>query len=275
MDKKGKITKTLIVALLIFMFLFPILILINTSLQAYEDIRVWPPKWFASPLQFSNYYEVLFGEKTILPAFLNSLTISLATMALCIIIGSLAAYAVTRFNFKGRDSFLLIIMASQMFSTVILVNPMYITFRDLGILDTKLSLVLANTAVSLPMTVWLLYSYFSQIPLDYEESSWMDGSTRLEGIKNIVLPISLPGLITAGLFAFLSSWGDILFARTFILSPELRTISQALTGFQDLYKTSWEMQMAASVITSIPPFIIFLFIQNHLVTGLSSGGVKG
>lgn len=272
MDKRGKLRRTIIAALLIFMFLFPILILMNTSLQAYEDIRLWPPKWFSPPLQWSNYYEVVFGEKSIMPAFINSLQVSLATMVVCVLIGSLAAYAVTRFDFKGREHFLFIIMISQMFSTVILVNPMYVTFRDLGILDTKLSLVLANTAVSLPMTVWLLYSYFSQIPIDYEESSWMDGSTRLQGIINIILPVSLPGLITAGLFAFLTSWGDLLFARSFILSPELRTISQALAGFQDFAGTLVTSFIAALWVakrmrsfgdTTMPEYINRRFGRNH------------
>lgn len=162
-----------------------------------------------------------------------------------------------------------------MFSPVILVNPMYVIFREMGLLNTKFALIVASTASSLPMTVWLLYSYFSQIPIEYEEAAWMDGATRLRGVFNFILPIAIPGIITAGLFAFIMAWGDLVFARSFILSPELRTVSIALTSFQDLYKTSWETQMAASVITALPTFIIFILIQNHLVKGMTSQGVKG
>lgn len=201
--------------------------------------------------------------------------ISLIVMILCIIIGILAAYSVTRFEFIGKKTFLMAIILTQMFSPVLLVNPMYLTFRSLNLLDTRISLIVANLASSLPMTIWLLYSYFSQIPKDYEESSWMDGCSRVRGIFDIILPLAMPGIITAGLFAFIASWGDIVFARTFITSFNLRTISQALTSFEDLYKTRWELQMAASVITSLPPFLIFLSIQKKLIQGMTTDGVKG
>lgn len=270
-----KIIRTVFFLILIMLMLFPLLIMLNTSLQEYENIRIWPPSWFRSPLQWKNYYIVIIGEKSIIPAFLNTLQISSITMILCVFIGVLAGYGVTRFNFKGKKTYLLVIMITQMFSSVLLINPMYVIFRNLGLLDTKLSLIIADTTTALPMTIWLLYSYFSQIPIEYEEASWMDGSSRLEGIFNIVFPLAIPGIITAGLFAFLTSWGNMLFAKTFITSPELRTVSLALTNFQELYKTTWETQMAASFITMIPPFLIFLFIQNKLVEGLASDGVKG
>ncbi len=270
-----KIIITLILIVLVFLMLFPLAILINSSLQTYEQIISWPPKWFDTPLQWSNYYEVLFGEKSILGPFINSLQISIVTMLLCVIIGLLAAYAVTRFHFVGKNAFMIIIICTQMFTSVILVNPMYIIFKDLGLLDTKLALVISSTASSLPMTVWLLYSYFSQVPLDYEEAYWMDGSSRIKGVFHILMPLTFPGIITAGLFAFIASWGDLIYAKSFILSPELRTISLALTNFRDLYKTSWETQMAAAVITIIPPFIMFMIIQKYLIRGMLSQGVKG
>lgn len=270
-----KLLRTALFLCIIVLMLFPLLIMLSTSLQKYEDIRIWPPSWFNSPLQWENYRTVIIGEKSIMPAFFNTLQIASITMILCVFIGVLAGYGVTRFSFKGKKTYLLVIMITQMFSSVLLINPMYVIFRNLGLLDTKLSLIIADTTTALPMTIWLLYSYFSQIPIEYEEASWMDGSSRLEGIFNIVFPLSIPGIITAGLFAFLTSWGNMLFAKTFITSPELRTVSLALTNFQELYKTTWETQMAASFITMIPPFLIFLFIQNKLVEGIASDGVKG
>lgn len=271
---REKLIRTLIVVIFLAILLFPVLILINTSLQSHENIKLWPPRFFQE-FRFENYREAIFGEKSIMHAFSNSLQISVITMVLCIVVGMLAAYSVTRFDFKGKKLFLILIIVTQMFSPVILVNPMYVIFREMGLLNTKLALIIASTASSLPMTVWLLYSYFSQIPIEYEEAAWMDGATRLRGVFNFILPIAIPGIITAGLFAFIMAWGDLVFARSFILSPELRTVSIALTSFQDLYKTSWETQMAASVITAMPTFIIFILIQNHLVKGMTSQGVKG
>lgn len=273
--KTGKVLRTIILAILIFLLLFPLAVMINSSLKSYDEIRAWPPTWFEGVLRWKNYQTVVSGNQSIMGPFFNSLQISLVTMFLCVFVGILAAYAVTRFNFKGRKTFLMVVIATQMFSSVILVNPIYVIFRNLGLLDTKISLIIANTASSLPMTIWLLYSYFSQIPKDYEEASWMDGSSRFQGIFKVVMPLALPGIITAGLFAFVTAWGDLVYAKSFVLSPELRTVSQALTDFQDLYKTTWETQMAASVVTTIPPFIIFMFIQKYLIKGMISQGVKG
>lgn len=262
-------------AILLVIMLAPVIIAISTSLKTYNQVIMWPPKLFETPLQWGNYKEVLTGNKSILTSFFNSLEVSLIVMVLCIIIGTLAAYAVSRFDFKGKNTFLILIIATQMFSSVILVNPMYIIFRNLGILNTKLALIIANTASVIPMTIWLLHSYFSAIPIDYEEAAWMDGASRMRAIVDVILPMAIPGIITAGLFAFIGSWGDIVYAKTFILSDDLRTIAQSLTDFQDLYKVEWQLQMAASLITTIPPFIIFLAIQQRLIKGMTQEGIKG
>ena len=125
------------------------------------------------------------------------------------------------------------------------------------------------------MSLWLLYSYIKDIPVTLEEAAWMDGATRLEGVRFILAPLILPGLLTTGLFAFIRAYGDLLFARTFILSPENRTVAMALTDYQSLYKTTWETQMAASVVTMIPTLIIFIFIQKFLIKGLLGDSIKG
>ncbi|MBC2578304.1 carbohydrate ABC transporter permease [Peptostreptococcus russellii] len=278
MNKKKKfykILRTAIYILFIIVLLMPVLIMINTSLKTYSDITVWPPTWFGKNLQWINYKNVLTGDKSIVTPLINSFIVSSASSIICLVLGILAAYAISRYEFKGRNTFLIIIIITQMFASVILVNPMYIMFRNLNLLDTRISLIIANAATSLPMTVWLLYSYISNIPKTLEEAAWMDGFSRLQGIRYILVPILAPGVITAGLFSFIMSWGDLIFARSFIVSPEMKTISMALTDFQSLYKTTWETQMAAGVISVIPIFIIFVFIQKHLVEGLTSSGIKG
>lgn len=270
---RGKILRTFVLFICSICFLFPIIILLNTSLKTYEQIISWPPKWFRD-INFLNYFEVIKGEKNILEPLLNSLTVAIPTMLICVIIGTMAAYGVTRYKFVGKRAFLFIVICTQMFSSIILVNGMYIIFKNLNILDTRLSLIIANTASSLPMTVWLLYSYFLSIPVSYEEAAAVDGSSKWEIIKNILFPLAIPGIITAGLFSFITSWGDIVYSNAFITNPQLMTISQALVNFRDLYKTTWNTQMAASVITIIPPFIIFLIIQKYLIKGVSQQGLK-
>ena len=270
-----KAIRTFFYSVFVFIFISPIFIMLNTSLKKYEDITKWPPTWFRAPLEWVNYKTVLIGEKSILPALLTSFYVSTASAIICLLIGILAAYAVARYKFKLRKTVLLIIILTQMFSEVILASPIYIVFKNFGLLDTKLALIIANVAVCLPMSLWLLHSYIKDIPVTLEEAAWIDGATRLEGVRFILAPLILPGLLTTGLFAFIRAYGDLLFARTFILSPENRTVAMALTDYQSLYKTTWETQMAASVITMIPTLIIFIFIQKFLIKGLLGDSIKG
>ena len=270
-----KSLRTIIYAIYIVIFISPILIMLNTSLKTYDDIIKWPPKWFGSNLRWINYKVVIIGEKSILPALKNSIIVSISSALICILVGVISAYAVTRYKFKFRKSVMLIMIITQMFSEVILAAPIYMVFRRFNLLDTKIALIIANCAVCLPMSLWLLYSYLSDIPREIEEAAWVDGCSRLQGVKFIVAPLIVPGLITAFLFAFIRAYGDLMFSRTFILSPENRTIAMALTDFQSLYKTTWETQMAASVISMLPTLIIFIFIQKFLVKGIISDSVKG
>lgn len=270
-----KSLRTIIYAIYIVVFISPILIMLNTSLKTYDDIIKWPPKWFGSDLRWINYKVVIIGEKSILPALKNSIIVSISSALICILVGVISAYAVTRYKFKFRKSVMLIMIITQMFSEVILAAPIYMVFRRFNLLDTKIALIIANCAVCLPMSLWLLYSYLSDIPREIEEAAWVDGCSRLQGVKFIVAPLIVPGLITAFLFAFIRAYGDLMFSRTFILSPENRTIAMALTDFQSLYKTTWETQMAASVISMLPTLIIFIFIQKFLIKGIISDSVKG
>lgn len=278
MGRKKKIVKllrSLIYFVYILLYVSPILIMLNTSLKKYEDIIKWPPTWFTGKLEWINYQTVLFGEKSIIPALRNSFAVSVSSAFICIIIAIPAAYAVARYKFRLRKEVMLIIILTQMFSEVILAAPMYMVFKHLKLLDTRAVLIIANCAVCLPMSLWLLYSYLQDIPKELEEAAWVDGCSRLEGIRHILAPLILPGIITASLFAFIRAYGDLLFARTFILSLENRTIAMALTDFQSLYKTTWETQMAASFISMLPTLFIFIFIQKFLVKGIIGDSVKG
>ena len=269
-----KLLRTILVALIILLLNIPILVMLNTSLKTYSDVMSWPPTWFDLPLQWSNYWEVLFGDKSIITGLVNSLIVSSSAMVVCVVVAVAAAYAVTRFQFWGKYGFLFAVILTQMFSPVLLSGPLYTIFNRLNLLDTRLSLIIANTASCLPMTLWLLYTYFQQVPIHLEEAAQLDGCNRLQAVWHVVLPVSMPGIVTAGIYAFISAWGDVVFARMSILSPELETIPLALVNFQEIYKTSWELQLAGSTISTIPIFILFMFIQRHLGQGLVQSGSK-
>ena len=269
-----KIIKTLIVMLIILLFISPFFIMISTSLKEFTEITKWPPTWIPDVLRWENYRDVWSDDSNIRRPFFNSLIVSTTTMVLCTVLGSFAAYGVSRFQFVGKKSFLFLVIVTQMFSAVILMGPMYEIMRDLGLLNTYFALIIPNTAFALPMTVWLLFGYLDGISMNLEEAAMIDGCNRIQAVTKILMPLLAPGIISAGLFAFIVSWNDLLFAQTFITQTEMKTIAVALTTYQSLFETQWHKMMAASVISVIPVFILFLFIQKHLVKGLNTGGVK-
>lgn len=273
-NKAQKILMTLLATVVIGIMIVPFFVMISTSLKSFTEVSAWPPSWIPDILRWENFKEVWSGSGNFKTAFTNSLIISTSTMLICTILGSFAAYAVSRFEFKGKKSFLFIIIVTQMFSSVTLVGPMYKIIKNLGLLNTHLALIIPNAAFALPMTVWLLYGYLDGISRNLEEAAMIDGCTRMQAVRKILLPLIAPGIITSGLFAFIVSWNDLVFARSFVTKTEYMTLSVSLTNFQSLFQTSWHQMMAGSVISVVPVFILFLLIQKHLVKGLASGGVK-
>lgn len=269
-----KIVNTIITSIIIGLMISPIFIMISVAFKSYEEVTKWPPKFLPEVLNFDNFIVVWSGDSSIKTPFINSLIVSISAMILTIILGILAAYAVSRFKFKGRKVFLFLVIVTQMFSPVILIGPMYKIMTELNLLNTYLALIIPNTAFSLPMTVWLLYGYFEGVSKELEEAAMVDGCSRVQAISKVLVPILAPGVITAALFAFIITWNDLLFAQTFITDTEMRTLSVALTSYKSIFKTYWHKMMAASLFSVMPVFILFICIQKYLVKGLASGAVK-
>ena len=269
-----RILLTSLATVVIGLMIIPFFIMISTSFKSFTEVTVWPPDWIPNVFRWENYKEVWSGAGNFKRAFTNSLIVSTSTMLICTVLGSLGAYAVSRFEFKGKKSFLFIIIVTQMFSSVTLVGPMYKIVKNLGLLNTHIALIVPNAAFALPMTVWLLYGYLDGISRNLEEAAMIDGCTRLQAVTKVLFPLIAPGIITSGLFAFIVSWNDLIFARSFVTKSEFMTLSVSLTNYRSLFETRWHEMMAASVISVIPVFILFLLIQKHLVKGLASGGVK-
>ncbi len=269
-----KIINTLITAMIIGLMIAPFFIMVSNSFKSYEEVTKWPPNWIPEVFRWENFHDVWNGEGNIKRAFINSIIVSFSTMTLSTVLGTFAAYGASRFRFKGKKLFMFLVLITQMFSAVILIAPMYKIITRLGLLNTYTSLIIPNTAFALPMSVWLLYGYIEGISKNLEEAAMIDGCTRLQSVRKIIMPIMAPGIITSALFAFIVSWNDLLFAQTFITKPEMRTLSVALTSYRSIFQTSWHKMMAASLFSVIPVFILFLLIQKYLVKGLTAGGLK-
>jgi len=263
----------LIVILMI--MLFPTFVMISTSLKTFEGVFTWPPIWIPKDIQWINFKTVLFGMYSFYTSFIDSVIIASSTGIICVLLGLPAAYAFSRFRFVGRKAFLFAVLAIQMFSPVILIIPLYKVMRSTGLMDTYIALIVANTAFALPMAIWLLTAYLQSIPDSLEEAAMIDGSSRIGAIFKIILPLAAPGIITAGIYAFIIAWNDLIFALTFISKPDIRPITLALNDFAGRNIVYWNEMMAAAVLSIIPVALFFSIVQKYLVQGLTTGSIKG
>ena len=253
--------------------LIPFLWMFSTSLKPLPEVNVYPPQWVTPNMSLKPYGEMFeflpFSRYT-----MNSLIVASSTTLLTIIIGSLAAFAFSRFRFKGKDVFLLIFLLSQMLPGASVIIPLFQLIRKVGLYDTYIGLILTHTAVLLPFVIWLLYGFFKTIPQEVEDAALIDGCSRMKALTKVLLPLALPGLGATALFAFLGSWNEFFFALILAESDKVRTIPVGIGLFVGEYRDVWNQMSAAAVFFSIPPLILFLLLQRTFVKGLSAGALK-
>ncbi|UOQ45441.1 carbohydrate ABC transporter permease [Halobacillus salinarum] len=254
--------------------LFPIWIMVATSLQTYDGIFNWPPDWFPSIPQWQNYADVWGGDYQFKAPFFNSLIIASSTAIITILLAFPAAYGISRFSFFGRNSMLFIVLVTQMFSPIVLIVGLYQLAQSYNLLNSLVGVIITNCALTLPMAVWLLHGYLKSVPETLEQAAAMDGCSRIKGIIKIVVPLSASGIAMAGIYAFIMAWNDLLIPLIFISDSNLRPISLALTDFAGQNIVYWHQMMAASVISTFPIAVMFSFVQKYFIKGFMSGAIK-
>ena len=253
---------------------FPLAWMLSTALKPSGEIFATPPTLVPKVVTLENFRR-LFTETTFLTYFTNSVLVSLATVGLTLSVSAMGAYALTRFTFAGREKVAGLILTTYMFAPVMIIIPFYILVKELGIVNTRLALVLSYTTFCLPFCLWLLRAFFESIPLELEEAALVDGAGRGRAVWHVVLPLALPGLIAAAIFTFILAYNDFLFALVLITSEELKTLP---VGVNDLFNATivdWGMIMAAGVMITVPAVLFFAAVQRYLVQGWGAGGVKG
>jgi len=260
--------------LVLFFVLFPFMQMLSTSLKGPEEIFNVPILWIPEHISFVNFTAAL-GYSHFLQYFFNSLAISTITCVLVIVISIPAAYAFTRMVFPGRGVFLSLILFSQMFCVSAIVVPLYKMVGGLGLLNTYSGLILVYLAFTVPVAIWLLRSFLMNIPVDMEEAAMIEGASKFEAFLKVVVPLLRPGIAATAAYVYLITWQEFLFALIFMTKPENRTLAVGIMDFKGQYETNWGTMMAASIIISIPVFILFLFIQRQLISGLTEGATKG
>jgi multiple sugar transport system permease protein len=185
-----------------------------------------------------------------------------------------AAYALSRFKFHGKTTFMLFLIVTQMLPAVLLVIPLFVLLKMFSLYNTYLSVILADTALALPFAIIILRTSFMQIPEALEEAGLIDGASRLQVLWYIVLPLMRASLVAVGVFSFLTAWGEFVFALSFLAKPELQPISIGIFQFIGMYKTQWDTMMAFSTLVAIPAVVALLFLQRHFISGLTAGSMK-
>jgi ABC-type glycerol-3-phosphate transport system permease component len=250
--------------------------MVSTSFKPKTEIYVTPPTLLPMTWTLQNYVD-LFWITKFGYYYRNSIIVALGATLISISVGSLAAYALSRFRFLGFALYMRIILFTYMLPSVLLMIPLYILAVDVGLQDTLVGLIIANSTSALPFTIWLLRSYFATIPIELEEAAMIDGSGRFGAFSRVVLPLALPGIIATGLFAFTAAWNEFLYALVFINTDELRTLPVGLNswiGGGDSQMDVWSMLLAAAVLTTAPVLVFYGLVQRHLVVDLSAGGTK-
>jgi ABC-type glycerol-3-phosphate transport system permease component len=218
------------------------------------------------------HYRALFAERDFLTPIRNSLVVAATTTALCIVVGSLAAYALARLRFRGRRAILGFILAVTMFPQISIVSPLFLLLRALRLIDTYPGLILPYLTFAMPLTVWLLNGYFRQIPLELEEAARLDGASPF---LRVIVPLSMPGIATTAILTFIYCWNEFLFALSFTLTPERQTVPVAIALFRGRYEVPWGEILAAAIVTTVPVAALVLLAQRRIVQGLTAGAVKG
>ena len=246
------------------------------SFKTRAELYATPIVYLPASLSVANYVEAWTSKLTPFSRFFaNSLWVSSVTMVATTLVSILAGYALARFRFAGRQTFLLIFLATQMFPAVLLIAPLLSQWYALGLIDTYQALIYSNFSFTVPFTVWMLVGYFESIPLELEESAMLDGCNRFGALCRVVLPLAAPGVAATAIFAFVASWSELLFAITFTSQTEMRTLSAGLLFMVGQYEIQWGQLSAGVIISTLPVAVLFTYLQRHLIRGLAAGAVKG
>ncbi|EOL44648.1 carbohydrate ABC transporter permease [Enterococcus phoeniculicola] len=254
---------------------FPFLWMLSTSLKPDTEIYSTTPSFWSSNFSLTNFREVL-QESDFLIFFKNSFFVSLVTTFIGLVIAVLAGYALSRFGrYKSIKFAGISLTVSQMVPGVLLLIPIYMIFKGMGLINSYLALILAYSTFVIPLSTFMMKGFFDSIPLSLEESAELDGASRLRTLVQIILPVSIPSLVSTGLYTFVTAWNEYMFGYVLISDVTHRTLTPGITLFRGQFTTDWGNLMAASVLAVIPVTIIFVFLQRYLISGLMSGAVKG
>jgi multiple sugar transport system permease protein len=270
----GKPLYYLMVLLVVGITFFPIYWMVLSAVRPSKYSTVFPPKFYPQSISLKPFRQI-FADYDIGQWLINSAIVSSLATIICIVLSILGAYTISMLRWKGRTLFAAFLLITQMLPETLIVVPVFRLFSDLGIRDNLLALAAINAAFILPIGVWVLKNLFDTVPHEVQEAALVDGAGPIRVLVQIVLPITLPGLVAVGVVAFFYAWNEYLFAQTLISDKNLKPASAGLASMITMLDTPIERLLAAGLIFAIPPVIFYLFMQRYIVAGISAGAVKG
>jgi ABC-type glycerol-3-phosphate transport system permease component len=254
--------------------LFPFAWMALSSIKLLRELYTVPPHWIPEAPTLEHYRRVLFASN-VPRYFLNSVIISSGSTALALLLAVFASYGFARFRFRGKRAAQAFILVGQLLPTAAIIVPLFMTLRYLDLVNTYLGLILVYTILTLPLSVWMLTSYFRAIPVELEEAAIIDGASRLSILFRITLPLSLPGVVAVLVYAFVTTWNEFIFALVLAQDSQVKTLPIGIAEFTGEFTTDWGAVMAASLLMTLPIAIVFFALQRLFVGGLTAGAVKG
>jgi len=269
----GRIVLWIVLIPIIVYSTFPVYWAFVSSFKSQPELFGNPPTLFVENITLQNYVDLL--TKTPAPQwFVNSLIVSVSATSICIVLASFGAYSLTRFRFRGRYVLANGILFVYMFPAIMVGIPLFFFLDRLNLLDSLLGLIIAYSSITLPFTLWLLRAFFQSIPLSLEEAAFVDGATRAQTLRIIVLPLALPGIVASAVFTMITCWNEYVFAFLFIFTETYKTVPVGLHSFLTQHGNLWQYIFPLTILSAVPLFLFFLYIEKHLLETLG-GALKG
>lgn len=270
-------TRRIILAFLTAFALLPVYVMVSSSLKPLEDVT-GKFQWIPSEITIRPYFDI-WDTVPLAHYFMNSLMVAGAATALSVTIAVFSAYAVSRYRFRGKRVFTVTVLSTQMFPGILFLLPLFLIFVNIGnstgvaLYGSRGGLILTYLTFSLPFSIWMLIGYFDSIPRDLDEAAMVDGCGPFGALFRVVVPAAIPGIVAVSVYAFMTAWGEVLFASV-MTNDETRTLAVGLQGYATQNDVYWNQIMAASLVVSVPVVVGFLLLQRYLVAGLTAGAVK-
>ncbi|QNP74825.1 carbohydrate ABC transporter permease [Streptomyces roseirectus] len=253
---------------------FPVYWMVLTAFRPATDILSLPPEFWPSDPTLANFTRAM-GTETFWANARSSAVIGLGTVAVSLLVGTLAAFALARFRFAGRKAFVVVILTVQMIPLAALVIPVYLLLNDAGLTDSLVGVIIVYLVFTLPFAVWMLQGFIAAIPVELEEAAMVDGCGRLGAFVRVVLPLLGPGLVATSVFAMVQAWNEYVLVYVLLSTPEKQTLSIWLVSFQTSFGTDYGGLMAGATLTALPVVVFFLAVHRKIAAGLAVGAVKG